>query len=75
MDLSFALLHCKGDNVEVHSVTTELDILGRPTALLVAADQAALHVHSVSVQHKGEVTGAGLLPHLHLLTGKGVLEI
>merc|ERR1712212_859311 len=25
-----------------------------------------------AVQHKGEVTGAGLLPHLHLLTGKGV---
>ena len=74
MDLSLALLHGKGDNIEVHSVATELDILGRPTALLVAADQAALHVHSVSVQHKGEVTRAGLLPHLHPLTSKRVLK-
>ena len=75
LDLSLALLHGKGDGVEVHSVATELDILGSTTALLVAADHAALHVHSVSVQHKGEVTRARLLPNLHPLTGKGVLKI
>ena len=74
LDLSLALLHGKGDGVEVHSVATELDILGSTTALLVAADHAALHVHSVSIQHKGEVTRARLLPNLHPLTGKGVLK-
>ena len=74
LDLALALLDGKGDDVKVHAIAAQLDLLGGTTALLVAADQAVLHIDSVPIQHEGEAAGAGLLPHFHLLASKGILE-
>ena len=74
LDLALALLNSEGDDVKVHAVAAQLDILGGTTALLVAADQAVLHVDSVPVQDEGEAAGAGPLPHFHPLASKGILE-
>ena len=40
LELALALLDGEGDNVEVHAVPTQLNILGCSAALLVARDQA-----------------------------------